>query len=119
MKASGGLTAALAVAVVLLAVAGSPSAASTQGWLRQNMTAPPERQGAAIAYDPNAGTMLLVGGNGAGGALGDTWLERGGRWTAVTASPGQRTQAAVVSDPATKTVVLFGGGSNGSPLGDT
>jgi len=81
---------------------------------------PSSRWGAAIAYDANAsdGYVVLFGGEGPHGALGDTWTFQHGDWINVTPtvptatnSPSPRFGAAMAYDSSAGYVVLFGGAS--------
>lgn len=90
-----------------------------QGGTWTNVTnpahAPPARYGASMDYDPNAGGVLLFGGDGVGAVgLNDTWLFQGGAWTNVgdlSAAPPARTAADMAFDPASgiNGSLLFGG----------
>lgn len=87
--------------------------------------APPARQGAALAFDPLDGYVLMFGGVGANNVtLNDTWQYVGGTWTqiptAAGAAPSARSFAQATFVPAVNAVVLFGGRSaSGSVLSDT
>jgi hypothetical protein len=75
---------------------------------------PPARHSASVDYDANMRGVLLFGGTGASGVLGDTWLFQGGRWTNLTfvdQGPSPREGAAMAFDPAPEEngSVLFGG----------
>ncbi|XID92928.1 cadherin-like beta sandwich domain-containing protein [Paenibacillaceae bacterium WGS1546] len=63
-----------------------------QEWQEVNLSGvkPPKRKGAAIAYDPGSGRVLLFGGQGQSGALNDTWLWDGvsQTWEEVPISGG-------------------------------
>jgi len=101
----------------------SPSAASYEGW--GNFTpylaqSPSPRWGAAMAYDANAldRYVVLFGGEGPNGPLGDTWIFQGGEWTNATPStpnatntPTPRYGAAMTYDSSDGYVLLFGGAS--------
>ena len=88
-------------------------------------TSPPAREGAAFAFDPQDGYVLLFGGVGTNNVtLGDTWQYVGGSWTPIANGggvvPPARAFAQAAYVPTTGAVVLFGGiGANGHPLGDT
>jgi PKD repeat protein len=76
--------------------------------------APTARSGAAIAYDPSLGDLVLFGGIIGGKSLGqDTWTFNGTGWTQVTQAggngPGGRGFAQAAYDPHTHSVILFGG----------
>ena len=49
-------------------------------WLN-TPTAPPRRRGTAMAYDQARNRVVLFGGDGESGLLGDTWEWDGRRWT--------------------------------------
>ncbi|WP_391574207.1 kelch repeat-containing protein, partial [Cohnella sp.] len=98
-----------------------------QTWqdMLQLTLSPDKRKSAAMAYDPNIGKVLLFGGEGESGVLGDTWLWDGlnARWEQVTGladSPSARGGAQMAFDG--ENLVLFGGyelsGSTKTPLGD-
>lgn len=56
--------------------------ATTGQFAPQLGAAPPARREAALAYDDERGELLLFGGLGASGALGDTWrFEPAGHWS--------------------------------------
>jgi hypothetical protein len=87
---------------------------------------PAGRQGAAMAYDAVSQKVLLFGGEGQSGVLGDTWLWNGvsATWEQVTglsASPSARGGAQLSYDG--EQLVLFGGytgtGNSKVPLRDT
>ena len=87
---------------------------------------PDKRKSAAMAYDPNTGKVLLFGGQGESGVLGDTWFWDGlnARWelvTGLTNSPSARGGAQMAYDG--ENLVLFGGyelsdSAAKTPLGD-
>jgi hypothetical protein len=87
---------------------------------------PVKRKAAAMAYDPNSQKVLLFGGEGSSGVLGDTWLWNGldAQWEPVnglSTAPSARGGAQLAYDG--EQLVLFGGytgsGSSKTPLGDT
>lgn len=87
---------------------------------------PAARHAAVMAYDENAGNVVMFGGQGVNDALLDeTWLWDGDQqtWQEVlnlTPKPSKRKGAVMAYDPASKKVVLFGGeGPSGVLLGDT
>jgi len=77
-------------------------------WMRVSRAGPRPRSGAAMAYDPAIGAVVLFG--GAGGPLGDTWAWDGGTWRRlkVSAAPG-RFNSAMAWDPGRRVLVRFGG----------
>jgi PKD repeat protein len=85
-------------------------------------TAPSPREGESLVYDAADGYVLLFGGLGRHGLLGDTWKFQGGNWTnlsgTLTRHPSPRFEAGIAYDAADGEVVLFGG-LNSTRLGDT
>jgi hypothetical protein len=78
------------------------------------ISAPSARSGAAIAFDPEMGDLVLFGGIIGGKTLGsDTWTFNGTEWAQVTQpggnGPSGRGFAQAAYDPHTHAVVLFGG----------
>ncbi len=116
---------------------GSPATGSYQGWGNETPylgDSPSPRYDAAMVYDANTsdGYVVLFGGEGPGGPLGDTWIFQGGAWINVTPAvpdstntPSPRFGAAIAYDPSDGYVVLFGGadgantGANDPALSDT
>lgn len=89
---------------------------------------PPARYDASMTYDANPldQYVLLFGGVGTSGDLGDTWSFARDVWTNLTStnssvSPSPRIDSAMAYDAASgvQKVVLFGGQSPGGVLGDT
>lgn len=82
--------------------------------------APLPREGAAMAYDPVRGHVLLFGGLGVN-ALGDTWTWDGLGWRQPfsTLTPPRRSGAAMTFDAARGRLLMFGGTANGQALADT
>jgi hypothetical protein len=76
--------------------------------------APPARQLASMAFDPDLHQLILFGGEGADGQLlSDTWAWNGASWyqqsnQAATGFPGPREAAAMAFDGAGN-LILFGG----------
>jgi len=72
---------------------------------------PAERLGAAMAYDPATGQVVMFGGLGDNGSLGDTWIWNGAHWTEprLSVSPLTRSGASMVYDSNLHALVLFGG----------
>lgn len=99
---------------------GQPQETWVQESQAPNLLAP--RAGAAMAYIPTTGKVLLFGGWDPNRGLlwNDTWSWDGATWTQLypTKSPSPRWLAAMAYDPATSNVVLFGGHGT-SILGDT
>ena len=67
------------------------------------------RTGAAAAYDPTLGAIVMFGGYGTAGALNDTWLWRNGAWAALPfqTGPSARGGAGLAWDGSE--LLLFGG----------
>lgn len=86
---------------------------------------PPARSEHGLVYDPASGKVLLFGGQGVSGVLGDSWLfdPLTLSWQRVaTASPSARRLAAIGVAPVGpgRGVVLFGGqDAAGAVLGET
>lgn len=83
-------------------------------------TSPPARQGAAMAYDPATGQLILFGGRSSG-ALNDTWNWTGSNWVLLTptTSPSPRVGPSMAYDSSTGQLILFGGNSKAGLLNDT
>src|SRR5260221_6832669 len=63
-----------------------------------------------MAYDARRGRVVLFGGSGSQGVLGDTWEWDGSAWALQRASgPSPRAEMAMAYDSARGRVVLFGG----------
>jgi len=86
-------------------------------------TFPSGRTNASMAGDGMASGVLLFGGRGASGTLGDMWKLSGGHWTRISLTgtvPAARSGAAVAYLPANGYLMLFGGTSaSGAILNDT
>jgi hypothetical protein len=87
-------------------------------------TVPPARSGATLVDDVHDGYLLLFGGQGPTGPLGDAWRFSDGAWSPIAplsgVVPPARTNATSSYDAADGVVVLFGGiGSGSAVLGDT
>jgi hypothetical protein len=84
--------------------------------------APAARVGAAMAYDPATGDVVMFGGEGASGQpLVGTWLWNGSAWSvaAPAESPPARYGALMAWDPQSQRVILLGGmGGSGCATGD-
>jgi phospholipase C len=84
--------------------------------------APPARDYTAISDNPGASSVVMFGGYGAAGALGDTWRYAAGHWSgmALKTAPAARWGAAIAYDAKDGYPVLMGGASStGSALNDT
>jgi hypothetical protein len=88
-------------------------------WTEQHPATSPAVQGAAMAYDPEIGKVVLFGGvQEADPAhpqrqfFNDTWTYDGITWTKQSppTSPPARSGATMAYDPAIKRIVLFGAG---------
>jgi hypothetical protein len=79
-----------------------------RGWTRVNGSGPPPRSGAAMAYAPGLGGVVLFGGSG--GPLGDTWRWDGRAWSRVPVpvAPG-RFNPVMAPIPESRRVLRFGG----------
>src|SRR6267143_355467 len=100
-------------------VPGFNTAADPATWTNLNLTtpSPPPRQYASMTYDAADGYVLLFGGAGLTGGVGDlrdTWKFSAGSWTQLfpSTSPQQRYAASMAYDAADGYVVLFSGGSD-------
>ena len=118
--------AALATCAVLGTASPAVQAGTAPAWTQQTPAVhPAAREGAAMAYDAAARTVVLFGGfSGSaptGHYLGDTWTWNGATWTQQhpAASPRARWEAALAYDAATGNTVLFGGSSQTAYFGDT
>jgi len=81
-------------------------------WAQQSpAAAPPARSAASMAFHAPTGTVLLFGGSGESGVLGDTWIWDGTTWSQLTpvTSPPARDSASMAFDAANGWLVLFGG----------
>ncbi len=118
------------IALVLLAACGSgssvvsrssPTPASTlladtwtfdgKAWSQDNVSGPPPRATAAMAFDEKRGVTVLFGGVSTSGLLDDTWTFDGRAWTEQHPAhhPGVRQGASMGYDPKSQRVILFGG----------
>jgi hypothetical protein len=89
--------------------------------LRATRSAPSARTWTAMTYDSAHHLIVLFGGQGASGLLGDTWTYDGANWTrrSPANSPSPRQGAALAFDSARGVVVLFGGRAVEGRLNDT
>src|ERR1017187_5634836 len=109
------------IATIIPAGASSPTLPAPSWTQLSAATSPPARVAASMAYDPAMGDMVLFGGDGNSGYLGDTWTFNGKTWTQLSlpSSPSARGWAPMAYDPATGDMVLFGGYDGSFNLGDT
>lgn len=99
-----------------------PATGSTEG-----TDFPWARRGHAMAYDANAGGVVIFGGDGASDLLSDTWVWDGTDWADITPSPGvegtdfptKRENHAMAWDSSRSTLVLFGGQGSSARESDT
>jgi hypothetical protein len=84
-------------------------------------TSPPARAGAAMAYYPGSGELILFGGEGTSGLRNDTWEWNGTTWTNANpdTSPSPRQGVSMAYDTAQSQLVLFGGNDGTNYLNDT
>ncbi|MBL8755826.1 MAG: hypothetical protein JNK15_21190 [Planctomycetes bacterium] len=104
--------------VVVLHGGGSFGTGSNETWewngsawtQRSPAIAPPIRGGAAFAFDPNRGALVLSGGTWTGPAT-DTWLWDGVNWTQLAMQPAvwPRNDGAFTLDPTRNELMLLGG----------
>ena len=87
-------------------------------WTRAATDGPSARSGAAMAWHPGLGRVVLFGGSG--GPLGDPWSWDGVAWTRlpVPPSPG-RFNTVMAWDPSTRRLVRFGGWDGRGRTSDT
>jgi Galactose oxidase, central domain len=99
---------ALAGAMPASALATAPDAEWTQ---QSPTTSPSPRMEFPMAYDPATSQIVVFGGEGNGGVLGDTWTYDGSEWTQQqpTASPSSREYGSMAYDPDTGEMLMFGG----------
>lgn len=97
-----------------------------QGWsLVSNGGNMPARSEPAVAFDSARGRLVIFGGTGASGILGDTWeldVRTGAIAQVAQNGPSARSLAAMAYDPVRNVTVLFGGSSTAlgtAPLADT
>jgi phage tail-like protein len=92
----------------------------------QNATVPPALFGAAMAYYPTNGTVVMFGGSQSSGGIGSsligtnqTWIFNGKYWTQAfpATSPPVRVNHAMAYDSQTSTLIMFGGNSGIVPQG--
>ena len=81
-------------------------------WTQQSTsTSPSARSHMRMSYDVGLGGMIMFGGQGGVGSLGETWFYNGADWAQLTpvASPSNRADYALEYDFARGVQVLFGG----------
>ncbi|MBX9929394.1 MAG: hypothetical protein K2X99_10820 [Gemmatimonadaceae bacterium] len=84
-------------------------------WRRVSASAPPPRDRHVMVYDARRQLVVVFGGRGQFGAMGDTWEWDGTTWTRRDVSgPAPRWSAAAAYDPNARDIVLYGG-TNGGP----
>jgi hypothetical protein len=118
-----GLLAGAGVLIGMCTAACGQTATLVPTWSQVSpASSPAAREGAAMAYNPATGQVVLFGGTPGGTSiLDDTWTYDGTTWTqqSPATSPPARFNSMMTYDAATGKLVLFGGvGPNGS-LGDT
>jgi hypothetical protein len=96
---------------LLQAVCAQRVNAASGSWSQVASTGPSARNRAAMVYDEARGRVVLFGGGGPNGQLGDTWTWDGTTWTQLqpATSPSPRSAASLAYDRAHGRVVLFGG----------
>lgn len=107
-----GVTAAVTVVGALLISRHASSQSVTTGPVPVKTAGllPPARGGGVMAFDPATGQLILFGGTGAFGSLGDTWTWNGQSWTQLHPlhSPPAQSDSLMGYDPATRRLVLIG-----------
>lgn len=80
-------------------------------WIERNTAGgPAPRHSAGVAFDSRRGRIIIFGGLGETGMLGDTWAWDGTTWTKLADSgPSRRAMGYMAYDPRRDRVVLFGG----------
>jgi hypothetical protein len=83
---------------------------NTWTWTQMTPTSSPSARRTVLATDP-AGNVMLFGGTGSTGNLGDTWVWNGTNWyqQSPAMSPSARDLHNTAFDPDLGVVVLFGG----------
>ena len=97
------------------------SCCKEKSWQAPDIGGPGERLGHSMAYDSARGRVVLFGGNGSNGAMGDTWEWDGTGWAQMPAEgPAARAFAAMAYDSRIGRVVMYGGrGGTAGILSDT
>ena len=111
----------LLFALLLACWASSVHAACCGGsWAQPSAAGPGARYGHAMAYDATHGKIVLFGGRGPSGLLGDTWEWDGTAWALKsTSGPSPRYLSAMAYDGVSGGVLLFGGSAGNGEQGDT
>jgi hypothetical protein len=114
-------TAAPATAAPGVRSATAPASGAAAWTRRSPATNPAARVAATMGYDRARGRLILFGGLGTQGALGDTWAWDGATWLQLSpsASPPARSGAVMAYDDTLGRLVLFGGQGIGAYLNDT
>ena len=90
-------------------------AATTLQWVQTGASGPPGVIDAAMAFDPDAGSVLLYGGLSSDESTVEqgTWTWNGSDWTQATgpdaSAPGYLQQASMAYDAGSHQLILFGG----------
>ena len=107
-------------AVIAGAIAGGVAIASSSSASFAAVAGPPgtpsARSDATIGYDPDTKQVVMFGGMGDYGSLGDTWVFSDSTWRQehTSQAPAARGDAAMVFDPKLRALVLFGGWATGN-----
>jgi hypothetical protein len=100
-----------------------PSCCQGKFWSLRDVSGPGARAAQGMAYDAARGRVVLFGGAGPSGVLGDTWEWNGFSWTLMaTTGPSPREFCAMAYDSRIGQTVLFGGYAQGAvtgPVADT
>src|SRR5438552_1068094 len=120
--------AAVCAVALTLAVTASVNAATaapgTLTWAKlRPATTPSPRAGAAMAYDPGLGRVVMFGGYDQTGYLNTTWAWNGTTWKHVQIPPSQspppRAAAGMGYDATDKILIMYGGFDGQRWLRDT
>jgi len=89
--------------------------------MASQVPAPPAVYSVGTAFDAARSTLVVFGGSGGRGYVGDTWQWNGTAWSRLAGSgPSARNSPAMAYDAARKQVVMFGGDARPTgSLGDT
>lgn len=119
--------ASLAILVLALTMSALPARAyagtspSAESWAQAPAASQPGGlAGAAMAYDPATGQLVLYGGEGAGGYSSATWIWSGSKWTEaeVDSPPGALAGEHMAYDALTQQFLLYGGTTAGGSNSD-